>query len=227
MTDYLKEGIKIIKVGSQAEGDDFVKELLYKNSDPRTVIFLSGGKTPKTMYDQILLENKLKAGAFAMTDDRYGNPNHERSNALIMKYFSPFYPILTGESLEKTALDYDETVRYLLNYFPKSIFLAGIGNDGHTVGIPAIPHIVEKILEDRSSLVLGYDGKDGFYNERVTMTFAALAKMDQIIIMAFGKEKEDSLKKMFKVGPISEIPSRFYKEVEIAPKVILVTDQKV
>ena len=129
--------------------------------------------------------------------------------------------------MDQTAKDYDETVRYLLNYFPKSIFLAGIGGDGHTVGIPAIPHIAEKILEDRSELVASYDARDGFYNERVTITFAGLAKMDQILISAFGEEKKEALNKMFKVGPISEIPARFYKEVEIAPKAILITDQMV
>ena len=90
MTQFNRDGIKIVQVENQLEGDDFVKDFLYQNSDPKTVIFLSGGKTPKTLYDQILLENKLSAGAFAMSDDRYGTPGHENSNANIMKYFSPF-----------------------------------------------------------------------------------------------------------------------------------------
>lgn len=227
MKQFNKDGIKIIKVKDQSEGDDFAKNFLYENSDSKTVIFLSGGKTPKSLCDQILLENKLKAGAFAMTDERYGKVGHSNSNALIMKGFSPFHPILEGKSLEETAKDYDRKIRYLFARFQKSIGILGIGSDGHTAGIPAIPEIAEKILEDRLTLVTSYDAKDGFYNQRVTMTFAGLSKVDQIIIMVFGEDKKEALDKMFKVGPISEVPARFYKEPEISQKTILITDQKV
>ncbi len=218
--------IKSISFESQDQAEEYVKNFLYENSDPSTVIFLSGGKTPRALYDQVLLENKLKAGAFAMIDERYGAINHELSNALILKHFSPMYPILNGGDLETTASEYDETVRYLFNYFPKSIGILGIGIDGHIAGIPAIPHVSEKILEDRSALVVSYDAQDGFYNKRITMTFAGLAKLDHILVMAFGEEKKEALLKMYKEGPVSEIPARFLKEPEIAPKVILVTDQE-
>ncbi len=226
MDDFTKDGIRIISVENILEGEDFVKELLYKNSDPKTVLFLSGGKTPKALYNQLLLEARLVYGAVGMIDERYGKIGHERSNALIMDKFSPFYPILNSETLEKTALQYDETARYLFNYFQKSIGLLGIGSDGHTAGIPAIPQIADKILENRSDLVTFYDAKDGFYNERITFTFNAIRKLDQIIIMAFGEDKKFALEMVFKEGPIVETPARFYKDPEIARKTILITDQK-
>ena len=227
MPTFNKDGIKVVQVENPDECEDFAKNFLYENMDAKTVLFLSGGKTPKSLYDQILIENKLKAGAFAMIDERYGDVGHEKSNALMMKYFSPLYPILTGASLEETSAQYDETLRYLFNNFPKSLGILGIGFDGHTAGIPAIPKITEKILDERNSLVTFYDASDGFYDQRITMTFAGLSKLDQILIMAFGEDKKEALGKMFKDGPITEVPARFYLQPEISKKTILITDQKI
>ena len=227
VNQFNKNGITIVEVENQNEGEDFAKDFLYKNSDPATVLFLSGGKTPKAIYEQILLENKLSYGAIGMIDERYGLTGHQKSNALLMDKFSPFYPVLSGENIEKTSQDYDETVRYLFNYFQKSIGILGIGGDGHTAGIPAIPHIAEKILEDRFEYVTFFDAKDGFYDKRITLTFNGLSRLDQILVLVFGEEKKYALKKMFKEGPVTEIPARFYLTPEMVGKTILVTDQNV
>lgn len=235
--------MKIRMVSDSSAGEHIVKDFLYENSDSQTVLFLSGGKTPKSLYEQLLAENKLKYGAVAMTDERYGEVGHENSNALIMKAvpagrqgFNPFCPILNGESLEDTALQYDQTVRDLFARFNKSIGALGIGSDGHTAGIPAIPKIAEEIIEDKTSFVKSYDQSlyhalmhdtPVSYGKRITMTFNAIEKLDQILIMAFGKDKKEALRKMFEKGPEWEIPARFFLRPEISKKTTLVTDQEV
>jgi 6-phosphogluconolactonase/glucosamine-6-phosphate isomerase/deaminase len=167
-----------------------------------------------------------------MVDERYGEVGHEKSNANMMLGFEPFYSILNGESLENTALHYDKTVRSLFDKSKKSIGILGIGSDGHTAGIPAGIKNYESRIKN-GELVSFFDNFPGENPKRVTMTFNALAKLDQILILVFGEDlpagrqgKKEALRKMFESGPIEEIPARFYLRPEISKKTILVTDQK-
>ncbi len=249
MQSVSRSGLRIIRVKDPSEGEKFAKKFLYENCDEQTVLFLSGGKTPKSLYDQLLSENKLKYGAVGMIDERYGEVGHEGSNANIMKGFRPFYPILNGESLKNTALQYDKTVRSLFARFQKSIGVLGVGSDGHTAGLPAGN---QKLIRSASS---GQEIKSQKENEfvtfvedfpednprRVTMTFAAISRLDRILILVFGEDlpagrqgKKEALAKMFAKDPlqgdalqIEEIPARFYLQPEISQKSILVTDQVV
>jgi len=229
--------MKIIKVKNLEEGFEVCKNLLYETISKNSVLFLSGGSTPKSLYQILAKEKKLKAGAMALVDERYGEKLHENSNESMIRdtglvqYLSKqsirFYPILENKSLEQTAKDYDKTTRYLFNYFPKNVGILGIGTDGHTAGIPAIEEIAKNILNDKSLLVNFYDDKKSFYKKRITLTFLGLSKLDQIIVLVFGKDKKKALELLFKIGSITEIPARFLTQKEITRKVILITDQAI
>jgi 6-phosphogluconolactonase/glucosamine-6-phosphate isomerase/deaminase len=229
----LKNGIKIIKVKNPQEGIDACKLLLYEEATKNSVLFLSGGSTPKSLYENLAREKKLKVGAVAMVDERYNGESNEKMirNTSLIDYLEKdarFYPILQkDENILETAAQYDETVRYLFNYFPKSIGILGIGADGHTGGIPAIAEISQKILDDKSSLVTFYEKEESFYKKRITLTFLALLRLDTIIVLAFGKEKKKALGEMFSAGSIPEIPARFLLKKEISEKTILITDRKI
>ncbi|MDO8686880.1 MAG: 6-phosphogluconolactonase, partial [Candidatus Berkelbacteria bacterium] len=125
-----------------------VLNLLHDLVDRKTALFLSGGSTPKDLYAKIAKDKKLIPGAVAMVDERYGKRFHKDSNELMIKntglisYFEKnnirFYSILQKDTKrEDTALQYDETVSFLLSHFPKSVAILGIGVDGHTAGLPA------------------------------------------------------------------------------------------
>jgi 6-phosphogluconolactonase/glucosamine-6-phosphate isomerase/deaminase len=235
--------MKIIKVKNTQEGFEICKKLLYETVSKNSVLFLSGGSTPKTLYQILAKEKTLKVGAVALIDERFGAKLHENSNEKmihdtgLVKYLDEnkirFYPILQGKSMEETARDYDEALRYLFNYFPKSIGILGVGVDGHTAGIPAIEKISKKILNDKSSLVSFYDDKESFYKQRITLTFLALSRLDEIIILVFGKDKKKALQLMFTYSAssgqesIAQIPSRFLATKEINDKITLITDQAV
>lgn len=228
--------MKIIKVNNSEEGIEICKKLLYEKVSKNSVLFLSGGSTPKTLYEILAKEKLLKVGAVALIDERFGKKLHENSNEQMIKgtglvqYLSKqnirIYPILENQSMRDSAENYDETLRFIFNYFPKSIGILGVGADGHAAGIPVITKISQKILDDKSLLVSFYDDEESFYKQRITLTFLALSKLDEIIVLVFGKDKKKALKLMFKEGSIAEIPSRFLNTKAMEEKVTLITDQK-
>ena len=134
-----------------------------------------------------------------------------------------------GGTVEEAGKRFDLVLKNWMSENPdgKIVCTVGMGADGHTAGIPAIPSIAKRILEDQSSLVTYYDDESGVYGARITMTFLALSQLDLILILVLGQEKREALKLMFDSGPIEEIPARFYLKPEIAGKTILVTDQVV
>jgi 6-phosphogluconolactonase/glucosamine-6-phosphate isomerase/deaminase len=229
--------MKIIKVKNSEDGIQICKKLLYEAVSKSSVLFLSGGSTPKSLYKILAKEKNLKAGAVALVDERYGDKLHDNSNEKmiedtgLLQYLEQaktrFYPILENKNMQDSAADYDETLRYLFNYFPKSVGVLGVGVDGHTAGIPAITQISQEILDDKSSLASFYDDRQSFYKQRITLTFLGISKLDEIIVLVFGKEKRKALKLMLKDGSIAEVPSRLLTQTEIDEKVTLITDQKI
>ena len=229
-----RENILIIETATAQKANETIEEILIKYSDFKTALFLSGGNTPKKLYEHFALEKKLKAGAVGQIDERFGAKNHKNSNESMIEktglisYFESlnirFYPILQEElGIQDTALQYDEALRFIFKYFPKSVGILGIGEDGHTAGIPSIPEIALKMLEDQSELVDFYEAEK--YGPRITMNFHGISMLDLIIILALGQEKRETLSQMFKEGIIDDFPARYYLTPAIAEKTIIVTDQ--
>lgn len=241
-----KNGIFVVTVPTAVSANRAVRKILENYSDSKTALFLSGGSTPKKLYEEIASEKKLRVGSALQVDERFGERLHRHSNELmikntgLLKYFEDqnirFYPILNNKEIGESAKDYDETLRFLLKFFPKSVGILGLGSDGHTAGLPSgnpksqtlnpkLAEVTKRILNDQSSLVTNYDDEGGKYGVRITMTFLALSQLDLILILVLGQEKREALKLMFDGGPIEEAPARFYLKPEIAEKTILITDQ--
>lgn len=254
-----KTSPSVVNVSNSEEGFTLTKLFFKKLLDRKTVVFLSGGRTPKQLYGEITKEEELIVGAVGLVDERYGPKMWENSNEKMIadtgllgyleKKGLPFYPILETNShsgkqrlyqnpdsgqarmtdLEQTAKDYDETVRFLLNGFPKSIAVLGIGLDGHTAGIPVTAmslHSESSRLEE-TKYVTYFTDFPGEQKERITMTFLGLSMVDILFVLVFGKDKKTALRQMFMSGSEEEIPSRFFKRPDIAKKTLLITDQKV
>jgi 6-phosphogluconolactonase/glucosamine-6-phosphate isomerase/deaminase len=234
--------MKIIKVKNPEEGIEVCKKFLYEEVSKSSVLFLSGGSTPKVLYQQLAEEQKLSPGAVALVDERYfsnlklktenvrlgTNEFMIRQTGLVQFLEQAkirFYPILNDKNIEESTGDYDETVRYLFNYFSKSIGILGVGVDGHTAGLPAGNRNVKLKTEKETELVTSFNDFPAEQKERITLTFLGLSKLDEIIVLVFGKDKKKALKLMFKEDPVAEIPSRFLNTKEITEKVTLITDQ--
>ena len=216
--------IRIVK--NLEEGMETALKILYEKVDEKTVLFLSGGNTPKPLYKKIAEFKSLEVGAVAMADDRY-TFHQQYSNEImigesgLISYLNSkniaFYKILEfGLSREKTAAEYDETVRFLLTHFPKSVAVLGIGVDGHTAGIP-VDVGDEELKIKNQNYVAEFDTFPTEPKDRVSLTFTALSMIDYLIVLVFGEDKKEIVK---------NLPA-FYKREDIGKKTILITDQDV
>lgn len=245
---HVEQGITLCRVPMMYEGFRLTREILYQCVDRRTVLYLSGGRTPKDLYKNLANDKKLSAGALALIDERYGSKIHNNSNEKmiaesgLLPYSEekkiPFYPILQEPQLDlsETADNYDMTLRYLLNGFPKSVGILGIGLDGHTAGIAG--NRPQSLGEEgftnplfgeanKNTFVSAFSDLSGPFKERVTMTFLGLSMLDLYIVLVFGEDKKQALKAVFSDGPEEEIPARFFKRPDIAKRTLFITDQKV
>lgn len=217
-------------------GVEKAKKVIYDKVDRKTVLFLSGGSSPKPLYQSLSLDKTLHPAAVGFVDERYGNPMHETSNEKMIRrtglitYIAgeqiPVYPILQENlSREKTAEKYDEVVRKLLFNIPRSVAIVSIGVDGHTAGIaPNREDFINPLFHNVSLLVGSFNDTTGPFKERITLTFQALSMIDHLILWVFGEEKRHALGKIFTEGPLEEIPGRFYNQPDISEKVTVITD---
>lgn len=237
---HKNQGITVARVADSVAGIELAKEVLYTITDRRTVLYLSGGSTPKALYKKLAKEEIIYPGAAGQVDERFGPPFHLTSNQLMMResgilrYFEildiPYYAILGGKERRLTADEYDQKFRELNAVYPKSIAIMGIGDDGHTSGIaPNRENFKNPIFNEsrKNLLVSEFDDSNGPFKERVTTTFLGLEMYDMMIVMVFGSSKQNALDLMFSDGLETEIPARFYKREYISKKTLLITDQKV
>lgn len=96
--------ITVARVTDAVQGLQLGKKVLQTVVTPGTLLLLSGGKTPKELYEALATEEILYPGAVGLVDERYGEKNHGESNEKMLadtglfRYFQmrdiPFYPIL-------------------------------------------------------------------------------------------------------------------------------------
>ncbi len=220
--------MKIIKVKDAGEGVDKAKSFIYKYSNSQTALFLSGGSTPKALYQTLSNEKKLKTGAVAIVDERFGLPFHENSNekmiqdSHLFEYLkstnTPVFKVLSGKDMGETSKDYEKTISRLFKKYKQKIAILGVGEDGHTAGIPAGNY-------DSNDLVIAINDFPSEFSRRISLSFKALGQMDKLVVLVFGENKKRALDEIFKEGLVEKLPARFYLQKEISQKTILITDQ--
>jgi len=238
---HTNEGILICQIHGPHEGITLTKALLYGLVDQKTALYLSGGKTPKSLYEKMALEEQLSPGAVGIVDERFGKKFHPTSNEKmlqdtgLLRYLQmraiSFYPILQGDKTRtETSEAYDQQLRELNTIFPKSIALMGIGADGHTSSLaPNRKDFTNPMFapEQKHLLVSELNDPKSVYGERVGMTFLGLSMMDLLLVLVIGEDKKEALELLFTEGKEEEIPARFYKRPDIAQKTLIITDQQV
>ena len=157
----------------------------------------------------------------SLTDERYGAVGHKDSNwqQLEDKGFelkdATALPVLTGESLDQTAKKYAASLTEALDNADYSIALAGMGPDGHILGIkPHSPSVETK------ELAIGYKWDDF---ERLTLTFEALKLLDEVVLYVMGHEKWPQFDKLEESIDPSQQPAQLLKKLK---KVTIFNDYK-
>lgn len=236
---HRNEGILVVNVSNAGEGSRLASDILTTVADRNTALFLSGGSTPIELYQQLAIEGELQPGVVGLVDERYGPKLHQQSNEKaivdtgLLRYFSlrdiAFHPILHLDMTRRdSAQQYDEKVRSLFSVYPRSVTVMSVGIDGHTAGLPASASLWQAgIAEDKHLYVTDYNDSNGFYKERITMTFLGLSMIDLHVLLVFGQSKKRALDLMFDTGLKEDIPARFFKQSNIAAKTLLITDQNV
>ncbi len=192
------------------------------NKGDKVLWFLSGGSAIKieaAVAAQLDVAN-LGNLTVALVDERYGRPGHDDSNWKQLNNAGFDLPaagkieVLSSKSMPETASDYAKVIERAINDADYVIALAGIGPDGHTLGIkPHSPSV------DSPDLVVSYKWEDF---GRITATAEAIKRMDKIIVYAAGAEKKEQLINLQSDRPASEQPAQLLKQ---CPEVIIYNDQ--
>lgn len=225
-----RKGVSIINVENQDKGLLAAKEILYREVNNWTNLFLSGGSTPKELYRQLATERRISPKTVLMVDERRDGSNYAMISGTGLTFHLSsegikFYPMVKKDlSLVEAANDYNRLVGRLMRSYSKNIGVLGIGTDGHTASLP--PGIQNSEFRSQKYVIAIEDFPIGPH-ERVTLTFKALSEMSLSLILAFGKEKKKALQEMFEEGSLDEVPARFYVLPQVAKKTLLITDQKI
>jgi 6-phosphogluconolactonase len=192
----------------------FLSRLTLTNSiQVQFTVALSGGSTPKKMFEILgndeRLKTQVRAGIwdyvhFFWSDERHVPPDHAESNYKLA-YDSMLSPLGIREAnihrIKGELEDAGEAARQyeaeILRDFPVSegqlpkfdlIFL-GMGPDGHTASL--FPGT--KALQEENRLVVSnWVGK--FYTERITMTAPLLNNATCVVFLVSGQDKALPLK---------------------------------
>jgi 6-phosphogluconolactonase len=212
---------------SDAVAKYIANSISYQLKNNKKVLWLiAGGSVTKiaALARVRLADSMLGNLAITLTDERFVPQNDSESNWRQLEYsgFKPsgakLYPVLNGFDLEKTTKDYDDTLRQLINEADFKIALFGMGADGHFAAL--FPRYAQ--LHDSEKYALGFTNSPKPPKQRMTMTFAAIQKLDEAVLFAVGDEKKPAIEKLNQHVSIDEQPAQFLKKL---PKVTIFNDQ--
>jgi 6-phosphogluconolactonase len=194
---------------------------------------LSGGRTPRALYDALAKDYKdgidWKKTHLFFGDERFVPKDHEQSNfkmadeSLFSRVPVPeenVYPIPTQEVTPKLAADRYETAmrRYFTDDdFPRfDLLLLGLGADGHVASL--FPG--DAALREKRRWAVPSVAPDSYaVRERITLTFPVINASDTVVMIVAGEEKRGILERL--LGGNSGIPA---DRVEPAGGVKVFTD---
>jgi 6-phosphogluconolactonase len=181
-------------------------------------IALSGGSTPKPLYEAIATQDLPwdKIHVF-WGDERYVPPNHADSNegmarsAWLNKVPIPetnIHPMPTQEAepalaAQKHEIQIQEFFKIGAGTFPAfDIILLGMGDDGHTASL--FPHTPALNVDDRLITVGSKDGQP-----RLTFTVPLINHARCVFFIVAGASKQPALAQIFAdKGDAATYPSR-------------------
>jgi len=170
-------------------------------------VALSGGSTPKLLYEQLVGEQvPWSKTHFFWSDERHVPPDHPDSNyrmtyeAMLSKVPVPEANIhrVHGENpnAAEAANEYEQTL------LPLDLILLGLGTDGHTASI--FPG--SEVLHEKKRLVAApWVEKVNAY--RITMTLLVLNSGASVLFLVSGAEKAEIVKEVIE-GP-KQYPAQF------------------
>lgn len=183
-------------------------------------IGLSGGSTPKKLYELLANPNKEFFGQapwdrthYFWTDERHVAPDHPESNyRMANEAMLAHVPVpndnvhrVLGEltSAQEAATQYQSQLTMFFGELPRlDLVLLGMGTDGHTASI--FPGS-EVLTEKRRLVSAPWVEKLNSY--RITLTLPVLNNANAVVFLVSGEEKADILREVLK-GPDARFPAQ-------------------
>lgn len=199
-------------------GAELFKALLQSNINSKSVFrtALAGGSTPVEMYK--ILANKPfrsqiewgKVDIF-FGDERLVPLNHADSNfcmaneTLLKNISIPKtnihpVPVSGDKTPDEIACEYETEIRNVFKIYPPDfpvfdLIILGMGKDGHIASL--FPE-TDALQEETKLVVATYPPQYIIPNvPRVTLTLPVILQAKQIIVLIAGKEKAETLRKLF------------------------------
>lgn len=181
-----------------------IQEAIAKRN--QATLVLSGGSTPKPLYEAIAKADLPWDKIFIFWgDERYVPHDHEKSNVRMTRQAwldqvsipaDNLFPMPTGANDPAAdAAKYETTLKEFFGTsageFPAFDFvLQGMGDDGHTASL--FPHTDALDVRDRLITVGNHDGEP-----RITFTAPLIKQGRKIVFLVAGENKQEALSKVF------------------------------
>src|SRR4030095_5618772 len=179
----------------------------YLNEFNRCSVVLSGGNTPKKLFEILGKEynERIKWGRvfFFWGDERCVPPDDDESNYKMAKEYlfsfisvpdSNIFRILGEKPPEEAAAKYEAALKHFFEgqAIPQfDLILLGIGNDGHTASLfPGTTAI------DTTDKWVDYLYVEKLKSWRITLTFPVINKAKNILFIVDGKGKSEIINKI-------------------------------
>ncbi|MCX8070878.1 MAG: 6-phosphogluconolactonase [Candidatus Binatia bacterium] len=213
------------EAASRAAAEEFVRQIADRSRNATTFVALSGGSTPKRMY-QMLAGDEFRPMVtwgqvhFFWSDERPVPPTDPDSNYR-MASEALLQPLgiapgqihrMRGEDLDlpAAARAYEEEMARAFGVQWKShpprfdLVLLGLGADGHTASL--FPRTVA--LQERRHWVVA-NPVPQLRTTRLTMTYPVLNAARCVLFLVTGRDKAEAVARVFSpTGAVEEVPAR-------------------
>lgn len=177
-------------------------------------VALSGGSTPRRVYEQVADADWSRSHVY-FVDDRAVPPEDARSNLRLLREAIGGDPVLVhrieGELGAEAAADrYDA----LLVGVQLDLVLLGMGPDGHTASL--FPGRPELAIADRRVVAVPEAGMEP-YVPRVTMTLPTINAAARKVFLVAGPDKRDPLARVAELPAGRVEGAEWFVDAEAAP----------
>ncbi len=220
------ESIKLIICKDKNEIDkiasNIISETMKDNKKP--VLGLATGKSPIGIYKNLISKFNNGEISFKKTltfnlDEYLGLKEADHNNSyefymsdnlfdkVDIKKKNTYFPTLLGKKENK---DWEKFEKILSKKGPIDIQLLGLGTNGHIgfnepgSSITSRTRVVDLTPSTIKSNSVYFKSKDDVPTQAVSMGLGTILEAKKIILVAFGKEKSDAIKKFFDLNEFDE-----------------------